>query len=123
AKPPDQIPNGYFVPRNEDAPKTLVKTWYPVRPGGPEMLETNADRTLFLCWPPYLDDMAHQCLQYYQGNLLVFIGESSGGCTGNDAFFECLGAEWNEVAHCEIAQWFGMHDAIFVYERRKDSGP
>src|SRR5947207_7583559 len=88
--PPDKIPNDYFTPRMERPSTTLVKTWHPVQQGGPEVLTEHPDRTLFLCWPPYASDFAHQCLNAYQGQRFVFIGEPYGGCTGDKDFFKLL---------------------------------
>lgn len=117
--PPDKVPNGYFTPRDEKKPKTLVKTWFEVATGEVDALTLHPDRTLFLCWPPYGDSLADECLQAYQGNRFVFIGECGGGCTGDDAFFERLGKEWEEVASHAIVQWSCINDYIAVYERKR----
>lgn len=120
--PPDQEGNDFCGPLDPQGypVKERVATWYPVQRGGPDVLAEHANRTLFLCWPPYDEDMAHRCLQCYQGNRFVFIGEGPGGCTGSDAFFERLEQEWEEVAAHRIPQWFGINDYIAVYERRID---
>jgi hypothetical protein len=118
--PPDTVPNVYFSPRfNGDTPKDLTKTWHPVRQGSAEKLKEHPERALFLCWPPYSDDFALQCLSAYQGHRFVFIGEGDGGCTGDAAFFELLEKEWEEVAEHPIQQWDGIRDHIWVYERSK----
>jgi len=115
--PPDKVPNDFFSPRMEKPSTTLVKTWHPVQQGGLEVLAEHADRTLFLCWPPYATDFAYQCLSAYQGSRLVFIGERDGGCTGNDDFFELLKKQWKVVARHQIVQWDCIRDTITVYER------
>jgi hypothetical protein len=119
--PPDREKNRYHgVPDDRGNHKDLLaKTWFDVAKGGPEILKKHNDRTLFLCWPPYATSMAAECLQHYQGHCLVFIGESQGGCTGDDAFFERLEAEWNGVETHDIVQWWGIHDTITVYERMR----
>ena len=120
AAPPDQLPNRYFAPREEVSnPKTLIGTWYPVQQGGPEKLAGHPDRTLLLCWPSYASSMADECLNAYKGNRLIFIGEQ-GGCTGDNAFFERLDKEWEEIAEHGIKQWEGMHDDITVYHRQNE---
>jgi hypothetical protein len=117
--PPDKVPNMYFAPQEEAAePKSLTKTWYPVHLGGPEKVREHPDRTLFLCWPPYSETLAYQCLQSYQGNRFVFIGEGDGGCTGDDAFFKLLDEQWEDIAEHDIKQWEGIHDYITVYQRK-----
>ena len=116
--PPDQTPNFYFVPREElPNPKTLTKIWYPVQQGSIEKLTEYPDRTLFLCWPPYGEPMATECLNAYRGDRFVYIGEDCGGCTGDKEFFEILEQQWEEIADHDIKQWQGVHDRIAVYQR------
>lgn len=120
------------------------KNWFPdgdvggVAVGGIEQAELHADRTLFLCWPPYGDSFAYQCLRRYEaagGQRLCYIGEGVGGCTADGQFFCALGqgcdiyaddehdhatdpvATWKRVAEMDIPQWEGIHDMLAVYER------
>lgn len=102
----------------EEVSKTLVTTWYSVAQGSVEKLKEHADRTLFLCWPPYTDVMATNVLNAYQGNRFVSIGEDYGGCTGDDAFFALLRDRWEEVADHPIKQWKGIHDWMRVFQRK-----
>ncbi len=95
------------------------KTYYDVQPGTPEDLARYSDRTLFLCWPPYDTDMAARCLQHYPGDRLIYIGEGSGGCTGDEEFHGKLEAEWEEIASHRPIQWEGIHDWVTVYEKKK----
>lgn len=93
--------------------------FFDVKQGGPEVLANYPDRTLFLCWPPYANDMASLCLAAHTGKRLVYIGEAAGGCTADARFFEMLDADWHEVASHTPIQWSGIHDEIVVYERGK----
>jgi hypothetical protein len=83
---------------------------------GAEAVKLHADRTLFLSWPP-MDDAGTRILRAYQGGRVIFIGESEGGCTGDEELFEVLGKEWTEVASRVPVQWDGLHDVVTVYER------
>jgi hypothetical protein len=83
---------------------------------GAEAVKLHTDRTLFLSWPP-MDDVGARILHAYQGGRVIFIGESEGGCTGDDELFERLGKEWDEVAARVPVQWNGLHDVVTVYER------
>lgn len=117
--PPDKEPNGYFVPpysnmRSKRA-ENFTRTWYPVKKRGPEVLKKHSDRTLFLCWPPNLHPMSDQCLKFYRGNRLVFVGDSS--CCGSLDFADLLDKDWDIVETHEIARWRGINDSIVVYER------
>ena len=112
---------GYFSPVDQETRECLgirTQAWYPVQQGNAKMVREHPDRTLFLCWPVRNTNMASQCLQYYQGKCLVYIGEYRTGTTGDDLFFDMLENEWQEFARHNIAQWDGAHDAITVYERR-----
>jgi hypothetical protein len=96
-------------------------TWTEVLPGGPEQAGLHPQRTLFLCWPPYARPMATECLRAYQdagGKTLVYVGEDAGGCTGDEAFHELLHKDWRPVEEMRIPQWDGIHDALWVYQRR-----
>ena len=92
-------------------------TVFPVKRGGPKVAAKYSDRTLFLCWPPYNSKMAHQTLQAYNGNTVIFIGEGMGGCTGDDEFFRLLEYEFCIEKEIEIPQWPGIHDRMMIFSR------
>lgn len=74
---------------------------------------------LLLVWPPYDDPMAYNCLRAYQGDTLIYVGEGSGGCTGDDAFHALLEAEWEQVwCNYECANWPGIHSHEMIYRRK-----
>lgn len=76
-------------------------------------------RALMLCWPPYSDAFASDALKAFRGNLLVYIGEGAGGCTGDDAFHQMLDADWNFERNVAIPQWDGIHDSVMIYRRKR----
>ena len=77
-----------------------------------------ADRTLFMCWPLYDDPMGNDILNRYKGDTFIYIGESWGGCTGDNDFFETLDREWLEVEEVSIPQHYGINDYMTVYKRK-----
>ena len=77
------------------------------------------DYTLFLCWPPYDNPFAYQCLKTYTGNNFVYVGESSGGCTGDDDFHNLLNEEWEEDKIINIPQFWGINDYLISYTRKQ----
>ena len=87
--------------------------------GGPEDILDNPGRTLFLCWPPFWNDMALDCLSYYKGQYLAYVGEGAGGCTGGDAFHKRLKAGWEGVELIYLPNWAGIHDYLEIYERKR----
>lgn len=93
-------------------------TWTVVDRGGAGSAANHADRTLLLCWPPYDDPMAADALKAFAGRRVVFVGESEGGCTANDEFFELLDRDFDCAADVEIPQFDGMHDRLSLWERK-----
>lgn len=96
-------------------------SWSPVDVGGPEKAALWPQLTLFLCWPPYDTPMALMSLLAYKGDKFVYVGEGYGGCTGDDAFHALLEKEWREIEDDGVwlPQWPGIHDTLYVYERKK----
>ena len=93
--------------------------WYEItKIDSVDILANYPEHTLFLCWPPYDTPFAYDCLKAYKGSQLIFVGESYGGCTGDDNFFDLLEEEWEEVHSIDIPQWFGMHDYLISYKRK-----
>ena len=121
----------YKPGENKDFP--FEQGWFEVQEGGPEKAAEHSDRALFLCWPPYNTSFAFECLKAYQGDTFVFVGEGSGGCTGDDDFFRLLGdhyswcddeetsdieALWEEVETVTIPRWEGINDYMTIYRRK-----
>jgi hypothetical protein len=91
--------------------------WYEVHIGEEEVLTQHYDRTLFLCWPPYDNLMAYNSLKNYKGDTLIYIGESNGGCTGEDNLFKLLEKEWSLYKELSIPTWGGVYDMVYIYKR------
>jgi hypothetical protein len=65
--PPDgELVNRYHV---------KTETWIPVLEGDQTALLRHQDRALFLCWPPLYSSLGN-CLSYYRGDVLAYIGDS-----------------------------------------------
>ena len=47
-------------------------------------------QTLLMVWPPNWSDMASQALNAFRGPRMVYVGETRGGCTGDERFFDLL---------------------------------
>ena len=77
-----------------------------------------SDRALFMCWPLCNDPMGNDILNRYKGDTFIYIGESWGGCTGDNDFFETLDREWEEIEEVYIPQHYGMNDYLSVYKRK-----
>jgi hypothetical protein len=107
--PPSKGPNEYRHNRE----------WHPIKRGGPSIITEYPEYTLLLCWPPYESGMAFECLTYYSGDVLIYIGESNGGCNGDDNFWSAIESDWKEIRRIEIPQWKYIHDSLWFYERRQ----
>ncbi len=73
---------------------------------------------LMSIWPCYNRDWPTKTLKKFKGTQIVYVGEGHGGCTGNDEFHEILAREFEEKDCIDIPQWFGLHDRLYLYERK-----
>ena len=125
--PPDVVAtNKWHSPWDADAGAflgQLRQTFHPISLGGPDELMCCADRTLFLCWPPYRSPMALRCLQHYPGTRLVYIGEDEGGSCATTTFFKQLQKEWRLIASHIPVCWYRHPDRVNVYEREAYGPP
>lgn len=92
--------------------------WTYVAKGDVECLDRHPDCTLFLCWPPYQDDMALRAAERYTGQYLIYVGEGYGGCTGCDEFHQLLHNQFDECKRIDIPQFYGLHDELVIYKRK-----
>lgn len=93
--------------------------YHSVRKGGPEMAAEFPRRALMLCWPPYDDPMAEDALSCYKGDLLIYVGESDGGCTAGDGFFRLLERDWTHIGDSPAHVTFsGIHCYVEAYARK-----
>jgi hypothetical protein len=96
------------------------ETWYDVRRGGPGMLRHYPNAVALIVWPPYDKPMAFEVAKRIRvGNYLVYVGEGSGGCTGDDAFFNLLESDFERIGGSAIPQWWGLHDHLDIYRREQ----
>ena len=95
-----------------------VKMFTHIEVGGPEKAELYPNRSLMLSWPPYDEPMASDCLAYYSGPHVIYIGEGSGGCTGDELFHDTLYKEFEEIESVRLPQWHGIHDYLSVWRRK-----
>ena len=94
-----------------------IARWFPVRHGDIDTLSAHEDRALLLSWPP-MDDTAARAVEAWRGGILVYVGESQGGCTADDAFFGRLEADFEEMECLALPQWPGLHDYVYIHHRR-----
>lgn len=105
--------------------------WHPNATPFMEVVELDAvdavkqhgkSRSLFLSWPPYKSSVAHDVLQAYTGDTLIYIGEGRRGCTADNDFFDLIEKEWRLGDVHLLPQWDGIHDFIGVFRRIRKGG-
>ena len=62
--------------------------------------------------------MASNCLKYFKGKYVIYIGEGYGGCTADDLFHSELKNKYNLINEIYIPQWDGIHDSLYIYEKK-----
>ena len=96
-----------------------AQEFFPVKQGGVSSIALHHDSPLLLCWPPYNTPFAFDALSLYKGDYLIYIGESEGGCTGDQQFFNLLNEEWEEIFYnSEVLNLVGIHSAEYIYKRK-----
>ena len=81
-----------------------------------EAAALHPDRTLFLAWPPYAQDVGARIVKACPGNRVIYIGEEQGH-TGDDEMHLLLERDWTEVDSRQPVQFWGVHDRLTAYER------
>lgn len=110
--PPDLVKNRYH-------PSGITHSPVLQRDAVEAVTVLGEDRTLFLSWVPYEDPIGAKVLLAYTGCRVILVGESWGGCCGDDALFEELETNWVEVATHRPVQFLGIRDDIAVYTRAR----
>ncbi|WP_063020318.1 hypothetical protein [Nocardia niwae] len=119
-EPPDRAKNVSFPGASGQR-----DVWHPVAglEAFADRLRSDADCTLFLCWPPgWGNTMASKALAAYEdagGERVVFIGEPKGGKTGDDDFFDGLTSRWRLETHDQqYVSWWNLADVAQGWVRR-----
>jgi hypothetical protein len=107
--------------RNRNLYNAPDRMFLPVQHGYGGVMRRHGDKTLFLSWPPLNSNMALVAARAYTnagGRLIVYVGEGAGGCTANDAFFDYLEINYQEVERIRIPQFYGIRDGMTLFNRR-----
>lgn len=104
----------------------IINVWHPgpgcftsVAGGDPSFLDWYSASTLFLCWPPSANGMALECLKYWEGEFLIYVGNPN--LTANKKFFNKLEKDFVLAHTVQIPNWVGIEDQMSVW-RKKSSG-
>lgn len=109
--------------------------WAEVLLGDHTAVIGHSDRTLLTVWPEYDAAWSHKMIELFEGEKVIYVGEGSGGCTGDGRFHQLLGQDscfcwgadgctcepgsalFKEIATVGIPQWAGIHDYLAVHQR------
>jgi hypothetical protein len=77
---------------------------------------------VMISWPPYECPIATDVLTLLPiGTRIVYIGESSGGCTGDLSFHSFLHTNCQELISVNLPHFSGIHDYLWIYEKTKNA--
>jgi len=91
--------------------------FHPVMKGGAEKAGIGSYEALFICWPPFDTPMAAESLRNFKGNLIFYVGEEAGGCTGDLFFHQQIIQRYTLVKRIKIPNWEGIRDYFFEFHR------
>lgn len=74
---------------------------------------------LFICWSHFESDADKEAIENFNGDLIINVGESEGGCTGQYFFTEKFIKSFHLHKEIVIPNWYGIHDCVQVYKRIK----
>ena len=76
------------------------------------------DHAVFCCFPCYDDPWAYEMLlQMDNGQYLIYIGESKGGCNATEEFFDELNRSFIELDDKSIIDWRGLHNRLYIFQK------
>ena len=74
-------------------------------------------RRLLSVWPDRGRDWPGEALSFYRGDIVLYVGEGAGGCTGNYEFHRILHDKFACAGVFPIPYFYGQHDLLWVWKR------
>ena len=73
---------------------------------------------LMCVWPHFLESCLRDCLDVFDGDYVLYVGEGEDGCT-DDGSVQVLrrSGEWDEVMRANGDTYYGLYDDAFLYRR------
>jgi len=82
-------------------------------------VEEYKERNVFVSWPSYDESWAEGMARLIQpSKLLIYIGESEGGCTADDSFFKLMDSDFRRIEDISIPRWESIYDRMYIFERK-----
>lgn len=95
----------------------INKSFTTVLPGRSRNVKRFPKHTLLLCWPPWDEEFAFDCVRKYRGQHIIYIGEGPRGMTGDAKFHSYMYKNFDVIQRVGIPQWYGVHDGLEVCKR------
>lgn len=92
------------------------ETWAVVEQADVMDLDLSGEAVLTV-WPPFHKKVAGYITDDNADHIL-YVGEPSGGCTGDEGFFDQLERGYGLVAKIDIPSYEGIHDDLYHYVRK-----
>lgn len=113
--------------RDVDGPKIYHRTY---QADAVEKIKELDYDGILMVWPEYGDPFAFNIVkQMPASSMLIYCGESNGGCTGDDSFFDLLEKEFSlKLEETKALQKYNLsfpmiHDTWEVYQKKLDNVP
>ena len=97
---------------------SLTRPWTHVRQGDQTVLSAYSDRGLFLCWPPLFSSLG-DCLTYYHGDTVAYIGDGGYRTARLDRLHEAF----TKVAATPVRAldpYPGVRSQLTIWKRTRD---
>lgn len=116
----------YPIPQYNDKPNTsqynIFKksiAYMSIEPlSASEAVRKYHDHAVFCCFPCYDDPWAYEMLlQMEEGQCLIYIGESKGGCNATSEFFDELYRSFVKIDDKSIIDWRGLHNRLYIFQK------
>ena len=84
---------------------------------GTKAVKCFVHHTLLMVWPDYNKRWPSQTLRAHKGDIVIYVGEGNGGCTGDDVMHDILETQFVLLEEIKLHNFFGVHDSMYVYHR------
>jgi hypothetical protein len=92
--------------------------WYEVVSHELEDIPTYVEgNPVLMVWPPANDGLAREVLEHRPSHVL-YVGETRGGCTASDEFFDVLTDWYSPIEKIELPSYAGVDDNFYHLVRK-----
>lgn len=97
------------------------KVWTEVQTlDGVSAVRDHPHRVVLISWPDDFNQesgWSDQVLEATQAEMIIYLGEGLGECTGSDRFHHLLADKWRTVKRVDLPRWPDMRDDLSIWRR------